>query len=159
MLTLAGHTGAVRCLAYSPDSRWLASGGEDGALRLWDLGRREEARSWARLPDSVETVAFALDGSLLVAGLANGSIMAFPPTGQQARWEERAHANGVRAVLPHPDGRRAFTAGWDREVCVWAIRRPERTRLVAPLAEAVSAAALAPDGRTLAVALCHTYKV
>jgi WD40 repeat protein len=52
-----------------------------------------------------------------------------------------------------------FTAGWDREVCVWGLRRPERAQLIAPLDEPISAVALSPDGRTLAVALCYTPKV
>ncbi|OKK00277.1 hypothetical protein AMK34_01100 [Amycolatopsis sp. CB00013] len=35
--TLRGHSGTVLSLALSPDSRWLASAGHDGQLRIWDL--------------------------------------------------------------------------------------------------------------------------
>ncbi len=37
-IMLSGHTGALRCLAWSPDSTRLASGGAgEGLVRLWDL--------------------------------------------------------------------------------------------------------------------------
>ncbi|HLW67075.1 MAG TPA: serine/threonine-protein kinase, partial [Gemmataceae bacterium] len=40
--TLVGHRGQVRCLAFSPTSKLLATGGSDWTIRLWDLSRFPE---------------------------------------------------------------------------------------------------------------------
>jgi WD40 repeat protein len=39
--TLSGHCRSIQCLAFSPDSRQLASGSEDTAIRLWNLESTE----------------------------------------------------------------------------------------------------------------------
>lgn len=38
LATLEGHASSVGTLAFSPDSRLLMLGGDDGVLRLWNLG-------------------------------------------------------------------------------------------------------------------------
>jgi WD40 repeat protein len=40
--TLKGHTAGVQSVAYSPDGKTLASGGEDDTIKLWDINTGKE---------------------------------------------------------------------------------------------------------------------
>jgi WD40 repeat protein len=41
--TLTGHRGVVNTLAFSPDGKTIASGGSDGAIRIWNLDKGANA--------------------------------------------------------------------------------------------------------------------
>lgn len=41
-----GHAGRVRCLAPHPTGQWLATGGEDGCVRLWEVRTGRCVRRW-----------------------------------------------------------------------------------------------------------------
>jgi WD40 repeat protein len=40
---LKGHTTAIRAFAFSPDGKQLATGGQDGVVKVWDWQTKEEA--------------------------------------------------------------------------------------------------------------------
>jgi WD40 repeat protein len=67
MRPFRGHKGPVRCLAYAPDGRTLASGSEDGTVRLWDVSTAQERLVLRGFGNYVRALAFSRDGERLAA--------------------------------------------------------------------------------------------
>ncbi|MBI2899171.1 MAG: hypothetical protein HYY17_03240 [Planctomycetes bacterium] len=66
--SLSRHTLPVRCLAFGPDGKTLASGGWDKTIRLWDVGEGREARMLEVPTDPVFAISFSRDGKSLFSG-------------------------------------------------------------------------------------------
>jgi len=67
--SLAGHTGYVRDVAFSPDGAHLASSGDDRSVRLWNVTTGEEVHLF-RTPGCaayINSLAFSPDGGLLAS--------------------------------------------------------------------------------------------
>ncbi len=65
---------SVNSVAFSPDGSRLASGGDDGTVRVWDVGSGAEIRVLEGHGDSVSSVAFSPDGSRLASGGVGGKV-------------------------------------------------------------------------------------
>jgi WD40 repeat protein len=77
MRVLKGHTGKLRAVVYSPDGSKLATAGDAGVTKLWDVATGREVAT-IRQPDTdaarradekrVSRLAFSHDGKLLATG-------------------------------------------------------------------------------------------
>lgn len=70
---LHAHTSACYCLELSPTGRYLAVGGSDGLISLWDTTEWVCRRTLAGMVGAVKQVSFSWDGSYVVGGSDEGN--------------------------------------------------------------------------------------
>jgi hypothetical protein len=87
-----------------------------GAWRQVTAGTRPLRESEVRLGSPV---ALAVDGTVAVAGEADGTVRAYDPASGRCLFEGAGHRDGVVAVALTPDGRTAVTGAESGAIRVW----------------------------------------
>src|SRR5207247_5828753 len=78
---LQGHTGAISGLRWSPNGRCLATGSQDGSLRLWRAATGRELVAFHAIDEGKEWVSFTPQG-YFVASKHGGELIQGRPGGR-----------------------------------------------------------------------------
>jgi WD40 repeat protein len=73
-LALRGHLGRVQQVSFHPNGRRLASAGNDGTVRIWDLKTGQEVLTLRGHQGFVYDLAFSPDGHQLVSASRDGTV-------------------------------------------------------------------------------------
>ncbi len=144
----------IRCVAFSPDGRLIASGADDGSLEVHEADSGRRLLSFQAHSGITFSLAFSPDGARIAS--CGGEIK---KKGELKLWDARngsslasarAGVDALSSLAFSPDGRRLATAGWDRTVRIWDETLAQPVRVLEGHSAPVTAVAFYPDGKRLA---------
>jgi WD40 repeat protein len=141
---------AVSSIAFRADGGQLASAGEDGVIKVWDLASRQAVRTDDLHAGSVWALAFSPNGQWLAAGASDGLWLCDLSGGGWRRCDE--HLGRGWCVAFSPDGQRLLFAGDGRSIEVWGVPEGQKLCTYEGHSTAVWTAAFSPDGKRVASA-------
>ena len=155
---LDAHSDDVNSVAYSPEGGHIATGGSDGALRVWNASdlsspMLERLNAGVRI-EHIQSVAYSPDGSRIATGDSDGALRVWDASDLSSPLLERldAHSGIISSVVYSPDGSRIATGGWDNALRVWDASDLSSPRLEELNAHSsgIRSVAYSPDGPRIA---------
>lgn len=150
------HGNTVTRVLFSPDGKLLASGGDDGAVKLWDARTGKERIS---LPQrsGVAGLAFSRDGNILAAwssiptpaGRRHRVKFWDLPSAREIPFLEK-EGGGYAPVAFSQDGLTVATASPDHTVKLWHLPTKKEIGVLDEDSGAVQCLAIDPEGKRLA---------
>ncbi len=150
-IALEGHIGEVLSVAWSPDSKLLASGGMDKTVRLWDGSTYQQLITLQGHTDAVNCVAWSPDGMLLVSGSRNETLRLWGRS-IDSTYQQLATFQGfriyVRCAVWSVDGK-LLILGSGKTVRLWDEPTRQQLATLEEHARDVDCVAWSPDGKLL----------
>jgi len=142
-----GHDGPVFSVAFSPDGRFVISGGNDNTIKLWEIASGKEIRTFQNQAAPVKAVAYSPDGQFTISGTADGSIrLCDTKTGQEIR-KFAGHWLAVLSLAFSRDGRYALSGSRDLTRKLWDVATGKLIKSFSGTSEPVVYVDFSPDGR------------
>ncbi|MBD2165554.1 caspase family protein [Calothrix membranacea FACHB-236] len=111
----------LRSVSFNPDGNQLATSGDDGIVRVWDLHGKLLAELQGH-KDSVRSISFSLNSQLLVSAGDDGIVRVWNLQNWQLEKKWEAQQGRVWSIAFSPDAQQIASAGEDGTVRLWNLQ-------------------------------------
>jgi WD40 repeat protein/uncharacterized caspase-like protein len=152
--TFSGHIDTISALAFSPDSKTLASAGafNDKTIKLWDVATGREINTLVGATQGIQSMAFSPDGKILCStGDKYNGIIVWDVSRGQILTTFFGHTDFVASLAFSPDGKILASGGGiaDLSVKLWDITNGQVLRSL-PQSSTTFSVRFLQDGKVLA---------
>ena len=142
--------GSILSVAYSPNGQLLATAGESGEIRLWQVADMKPLLTFPGHTRWVFSVTFSPDGQILASSSDDRTVKLWDVhTGQCLRTFE-GHTSWVWSVAFSPQGKTLASSSDDRTVKLWDIQTGQCLKTLQGHSSLVRSVSFSLDGQTLA---------
>ena len=152
------HTDSVNSVCFSPDSKTIASGGDDDTVRLWDVNTGTHIKTLTGHTGEVSSVSFSPDGSTIASGGDDNTVRLWDAdTGRHIK-TLKGHTEDVLSISFSPDGQTLASGSGslysfspeDNMVRLWDANTGTHIKTLTGYTYAVNSVSFSPDGNTIA---------
>jgi WD40 repeat protein/class 3 adenylate cyclase len=142
-------TNKINALAFSPDEKYILTGGDDKTPTLWDVQSGQEVRRFIGHTGVIFKVYFSPDGkNVLTVDNAGNVIMWDAATGQE-RYRLATDSPLVWIAYSH-DGKKIFTSNEDNTIRQWDAASGKEIGVILTMSDPVWIE-VSPDGRYMLI--------
>jgi WD40 repeat protein len=111
-------------VTFSPDGEIALTGGEDGAVRIWDVATGRPRDRALEHRNTVVAVAFSPNGKTILTGCQDFTARLWDAVTARPLGKPMEHQDTVYAVTFNPDGKTALTGSYDKTARLWSVPSP-----------------------------------
>ncbi|NJO43190.1 MAG: hypothetical protein HC865_21955 [Cyanobacteria bacterium RU_5_0] len=144
------HENLVSSSIFSPDGETIASGNEDGVIKLWNPENEQELQISSKQQASISSINFSPDGKMIASGSRDGTIKLWnPKNGQELQPFSRQQAS-ISSINFSPNGRMIASGNGDGTIKLWNIESRQLLKTLTGHQASVLSISFSPDGKMIA---------